>query len=164
MDVLSDVLRAVRLTGAVYFDIHARAPWIAASPATSSICANVMPDFDHVIAFHIMMDGECWAQLDDESEPPVHLEAGDAILIPKGESHGMGSALGTRAKPDLGLYYRPKDKPLPFVFTEFGGSGEKARFVCPPEIAYGAGGTPDGTIPPGATLVFEVELIGIKGR
>jgi FKBP-type peptidyl-prolyl cis-trans isomerase FkpA len=42
--------------------------------------------------------------------------------------------------------------------------GEKARFVCPPEIAYGAGGTPDGTIPPGATLVFEVELIGIKGR
>jgi len=41
--------------------------------------------------------------------------------------------------------------------------GEKARLVCPSEIAYGDGGRgPD--IGPGATLVFEVELLGIKGR
>ena len=40
--------------------------------------------------------------------------------------------------------------------------GEKARLVCPAEIAYADTGTPDGTIPPGATLVFEVELLGIK--
>jgi FKBP-type peptidyl-prolyl cis-trans isomerase FkpA len=41
--------------------------------------------------------------------------------------------------------------------------GETARLVCPSEIAYGDGGRgPD--IPPGATLVFEVELLGIKGR
>jgi len=42
--------------------------------------------------------------------------------------------------------------------------GEKAKFVCPSEIAYGDSGTPDGSIPPGATLVFEVELLAIKGR
>jgi FKBP-type peptidyl-prolyl cis-trans isomerase FkpA len=41
--------------------------------------------------------------------------------------------------------------------------GEKARLVCPPEIAYGDAGTPGGPIPPGATLVFEVELLDIKG-
>jgi FKBP-type peptidyl-prolyl cis-trans isomerase FkpA len=40
--------------------------------------------------------------------------------------------------------------------------GEKAKLVCPAEIAYRDTGTPDGTIPPGATLVFEVELLGIK--
>jgi FKBP-type peptidyl-prolyl cis-trans isomerase FkpA len=42
--------------------------------------------------------------------------------------------------------------------------GEKAKLVCPSEIAYGDRGTPDGTIPPGSTLVFEVELLGIKGK
>jgi FKBP-type peptidyl-prolyl cis-trans isomerase len=41
--------------------------------------------------------------------------------------------------------------------------GEKARLVCPSEIAYGDGGR-GPSVPPGATLVFEVELLGIKGR
>jgi FKBP-type peptidyl-prolyl cis-trans isomerase FkpA len=39
--------------------------------------------------------------------------------------------------------------------------GEKAKLVCPAEIAYGDHGRLP-TIPPGATLVFEVELLGIK--
>ena len=34
MDVLSDVLLAVRLTGAVFFDIDARSPFVAQSPPT----------------------------------------------------------------------------------------------------------------------------------
>jgi FKBP-type peptidyl-prolyl cis-trans isomerase FkpA len=42
--------------------------------------------------------------------------------------------------------------------------GEKAKLVCPSEIAYGDRGTPDGSIPPGATLVFEVELLGINPK
>jgi len=42
--------------------------------------------------------------------------------------------------------------------------GEKAKLVCPSDIAYGDTGRPDGNIPPGATLVFEVELLGIKGH
>jgi FKBP-type peptidyl-prolyl cis-trans isomerase FkpA len=41
--------------------------------------------------------------------------------------------------------------------------GEKARLVCPSEIAYGDRGSPP-TIPGGATLVFDVELLGINGK
>lgn len=41
--------------------------------------------------------------------------------------------------------------------------GEKAQLVCPSDIAYGERGS--GTvIPPSATLVFEVELLGIQGQ
>ena len=89
-----------------------------------------MPEFEHVIAFHIMLDGWCWAQLADESEPPIRMEAGDAVIFPDGEGHYMGQELGKRAQPNMELYYRPLDKQLPFVINEFGGAGEPARFVC----------------------------------
>jgi AraC-like DNA-binding protein len=130
VDVLSDVLRAVRLTGAIYFDVNACAPWIAATPPISSIGEKVMPDFEHVIPFHMMLDGECWVQLWDESEPPIHLAAGDAVLFAGGDSHVMATEQGARAAPNMDLYYRPKDRPLPFVLRELGGTGRNSRFVC----------------------------------
>jgi AraC-like DNA-binding protein len=130
MDVLSEVLRAVRLTGAIYFDVTAHAPWVAETPPVARICGEVMPEFEHVIAFHIMLDGWCWAHLADDSAPPIELAAGDAVLFPQGDRHAMGTEPGRHAEPDLSLYYRPTDRPLPFVLTELGGSGERARFVC----------------------------------
>jgi FKBP-type peptidyl-prolyl cis-trans isomerase len=40
--------------------------------------------------------------------------------------------------------------------------GGKRQFHIPPDLGYGESGTPDGTIPPNSTLIFEVQLLSIQ--
>ena len=40
--------------------------------------------------------------------------------------------------------------------------GGKRQLRIPPSLGYGAGGTPDGTIPPNATLIFDIRLLAVQ--
>ena len=131
MDVLSDVLAAVRLTGAVFFDIEAGDPWVGESPGTVEIAAAIMPEAEHIISFHIVLAGGCWAAVADGSLPPVWIGAGDVVVFPGGAPNVLSSSAGARGIPNpLTMYYRPVDNYLPFEIVHGGGGPQRTRFVC----------------------------------
>lgn len=132
MDVLSDLLRGVRLTGAVFFDMKAHSPWVGTTPNASVISGLVMPEAEHVICFHILVSGTAWATLADDTVPPVELRAGDAVILTKGDAHFLSSAPGMRGEPDLAAYRRPPEVslPIPHVLNETEGGSESCHFVC----------------------------------
>ena len=128
MDALSDVLRAVRLTGAIFFDVRASDPWVAESPAGASIVGRMFPGAEHLISYHVMTKGACWATVD--GEPPIRLSTGDVVVFPHGDQHGLSSTPGRRDVPDLTRYHRPADGQLPFSLRVGDSSDETARIVC----------------------------------
>ncbi len=131
MDVLSDVLLAVRLSGAIFFDVEARSPFAVESPPVQAIRERVMARAGHVITFHTMLEGVCWAEAIDFAHPPVHICAGEIIIYPLGDPNVLASTPGMRGTPDPALYYRPANQLLPFPFKMNLDTGaDTCRFVC----------------------------------
>ena len=126
-DVLSDVLRAVRLTGAVYFDFNLSSPWVAETPAAREIAAKVMPGAQRVVEYHLVAAARA-GDMRSASEP-IHLREGDLILFPQGDAHVLSSAPGMRTSPDWSIFARPTT-PLPLVYERGGGGPEQVRLVC----------------------------------
>lgn len=128
MDALSDVLRAVRLSGAFFFDVCATEPWVAETPEGSSVVRAMFPGSEHLISYHLMMEGACYASV--EGEPLIEVGAGDIILLPHGHTHILSSAPGMRRTPEMSMYRRTSEVQLPARISVGGEGGKPARFVC----------------------------------
>ena len=89
MDPLSDVLRAVRLSGAYFYLVEAAAPWTVATAAARDLVPRILPDAEHLISYHILVSGSCWGGR--IGEPAVRMRPGDVLLFPYGDAHVMGS-------------------------------------------------------------------------
>ena len=128
MDPLSDVLRAVRLTGAFFFDVQASDPWVAETPWGRSIVGAMFPGSEHLISYHLILEGSCWVHLD--GEPDLQLSAGDIVVLPHGDAHVLSSTPGLRRSPEMQMYRMPPDGRLPVSIAVGGTEGPGARFVC----------------------------------
>lgn len=127
MDVLSDVLRAVRLTGAVYYDFELSDPWVAEAPPSRDLAATVMPGSQRVIEYHVIARGSAWGHA--IGHEPIRLREGDFLVFPQGDPHVLSSAPGMRATPTMPVAAHPST-PLPLVYELGGGGPERARVVC----------------------------------
>jgi hypothetical protein len=73
-DALSDVLRTVRLTGATFFDVVAKAPCVAEQPPREMLLPKILPSAEHLIAYHVLTEGRCVANI--VGKEPIAIEAG----------------------------------------------------------------------------------------
>ena len=126
MDVLSDVLRVVRLSGAVFFTADFSSPWALESPIPEMLAAAVMPQAECVVLFHILVDGEC--EVTCHGHPMTSMRSGDVIVFPRGDQHTMRSHGGGAPAP-LASVFSPGGRDEPAQLS-YGGGGRTSRFVC----------------------------------
>ena len=125
MDVLSDVLKVVKLHGALYHNAEFSAPWSVLSPNACKLAPYLAPD-SHVIIYHFLTDGRASVRtLDGER---MDLVAGDIVVFPHGDPHLVGN--GSMPAP----INDPDD--ISQIFShglklwKLGGGGEVSRFIC----------------------------------
>jgi len=128
MDALSDVLKSVKLEGAIYLNAEFTAPWCVRANFGLAKARARLAGADHVVCFHFLVEGRCKIRLDDGD---LH-DAGsdDVVIFPHQDHHVVGSdlqlapiATATLVDPssarDSGLYQ-----------LRHGGGGEPTRMVC----------------------------------
>ena len=81
MDVLSEVLKVVKLQGALYYNGEFSAPWSIRAASSHGVAQHFVPDAEHVIIYHLLTEGRASIRLDDGTR--VNLNAGDIVMIDK---------------------------------------------------------------------------------
>ncbi|MGO4808579.1 AraC family transcriptional regulator [Cupriavidus sp. 2MCAB6] len=131
MDAVSDVLRVVRLSGAVYLNGEFTAPWCVLGEADAALCEAFLPRTERVVSFHLVTEGSCWARLADDPMSAIHLTAGELLVVPQGESHIMASVLDlspVQVGPLLAMQL--ETAPRQVMRLSYGGGGTGTRLVC----------------------------------
>jgi len=116
-DTLSDVLRSVRLRGAVFYQISLPAVWAVEAPPMRELGRLLFPDAEHVMEYHVLVKGDGWACV--AGLAPVRMRAGDVVILPHGDGHVLSndpSQQPSRIDPAWVAATRDAPKPIPVVF------------------------------------------------
>jgi AraC-like DNA-binding protein len=127
MDVLSDTLKVVRLSGAVFLRAKLPSPWAVASATASELAEYLRLPSDCIAVFHILARGSCWLSIPGSA--PVLLKAGDAVLLPQNCPHVVGSDWSL--SPISFRAVLPATMPSDGIAEVVGGSiGEMTQLIC----------------------------------
>ena len=126
MDVLSEVLRVVRLQGALFYNSEFSAPWSVYAASSGGLAHFFGIQTEPVMVYHFLTQGRATVRLENGSR--LSLQAGDIVMIPHGDRHILENGSGARTVDDsehlveiLSQGMRP---------WRVGGGGEVTKFVC----------------------------------
>jgi AraC-like DNA-binding protein len=126
MDVLSEVLKVVRLQGALFYNSEFSSPWSVYAAPSRGLARYFATDTEHVIVFHLLTDGRASARLDNGDR--LALEAGDIVMVPHGDRHILENGPASRTVDDSEHLAEVLSQGL--KLWQVGGGGEVTRFVC----------------------------------
>jgi len=126
MDILSEILSAVRLEGALFFNAEFSAPWCLSSSGSAGVKPFLPAKDSHVIVFHFLTEGRAYAELPDGER--VELTKGDIVVFPRGDSHFLGNGHPRKPVDSFATFAENLKDGLKVV--RYGGGGEVTRFVC----------------------------------
>ncbi len=125
MDVLSEVLKVVKMESAFFYNGEFSAPWGFRSPESCKLAPFIHDTTGHVIVYHLLTDGKAFARLDNKRIP---LSPGDIVIFPHGDAHCLESGPTRDVIDGEGALQEIFSQGL--TVSKFGGGGEVTRFIC----------------------------------
>lgn len=114
------------------FLVEAGGSWKSWAPPTESFRKLVLPASQHMVSFHIITQGQCWAGLCDAQPQPF--EAGDVLVVPHGDAYYLAD------RPDAPATYGRQDAiqffadmaagVIPSVIDQGDPGTGSTRFIC----------------------------------
>jgi AraC-like DNA-binding protein len=126
MDVLSEMLKVIRLDGALFFNAELSSPWCLREPSSEEIAPFLSPAGGRVILYHFVIDGQLYARLPGQGR--VNLSPGDIVVFPHGDQHFLSNGLPEKPVDALKTFSKNLSEGL--KLARFGGGGEVTRLVC----------------------------------
>jgi AraC-like DNA-binding protein/mannose-6-phosphate isomerase-like protein (cupin superfamily) len=126
MDVLSELLKVVKLDSGIFFHCEFSSPWCYRAPDSECAARLLAQSGRHVIVFHLLMRGRAYVHV--EGGERTLLTDGDIVALPHGHAHLFGNGEG--ARPIDGATALPKILGRGLELVKMGGGGEPSLFVC----------------------------------
>ena len=148
MDALTDVLRAMRLSGGVFLDAEFTEPWCIIAKVGPEDCRPFIAEPAQLIAYHYVVEGRLLLRI--AGQAPVSAAAGHLLVLPRNDQHLLGSALDLQPANADDLIEPAGADGLARI--RFGGGGARTCILC------GFLGTNDRSAPLIASLPAVVQL------
>lgn len=127
MDVLSEVLKAVKLDGAVFFNGEFSSPWCVREPDAGTVASYLSDHTKHVIMFHLVTEGQGYVRV-EQNGGAVPFEAGEIVIVPHGDMHLMGN--GPSVTPLDSAEQLRQVLAEGRMVSQCGGGGELTKLIC----------------------------------
>lgn len=124
--LIEEALRMIHLSSAIFLRAEFGAPWAFLSLGPHECAQALCPEAERLVLFHVVVEGRCRVRLHSGEE--AFPAAGEAVVLPYGDTHVMGDPPDAEPVPIASLL-----PPLPWTtppVLRHGGDGAPTRILC----------------------------------